>query len=65
MKRNIPHSNCLIKDNIVTCVHRYNDSPKKNWCELINSECHNGMWSEQRCGLTIYINKLQRIHGVK
>ena len=65
MKRNVVHTDCLMKDMITTCVHRHNDSPKKNWCELINSECHNGMWSEQICGLTTYINKLQRIHGVK
>ena len=65
MKRNIVHSDYVMKDIMITCVHRFNDGTLKNQCELLGSECHNGLWSEQRCGFTIYINKLQRIHGVK
>ena len=65
MKRNTVHSDGLIKDAMNPCVHRFNDGTLKNQCELLGSECHNWYWSEQICGFTIYINKLQRINGVK
>jgi len=65
IRRNVSHSDFIMKDRIITCIHRFNKGETKNQCELIGSSCNNGLWSEQTCGITIFINDLQKTLGIK
>lgn len=63
-KHNVVHTSAQMKDHMITCVHRYHKGEQKNQCELLGRDCNNLLWSERTCGITIYVNELQRRFGI-